>query len=197
MELAVEERVRFLETACTGDSALRTEVEALLAQDALTGGLEPSPSLSEPQGRRIGAFALVREIGSGGMGKVYLAEREDGDFRQRVAIKVIKRGMDTEDILRRFKLERQLLAGLEHPNIARPPLRSRGPWVVAALVFRRDTASFEGLAAARLPLPCCACHTRAPVTPPSSSSASEPAMRRRATSCCRSCTRSFIGSPLA
>ncbi len=124
MDLAGDERVRFLDTACAGDPALRTEAEALLAQDARTGGLEPSPSLPTPEpsaapGRRIGAFALVREIGSGGMGKVYLAEREDGGFRQRVAIKVIKRGMDTDDILRRFKLERQLLAGLEHPNIAR------------------------------------------------------------------------------
>src|SRR5260221_4521878 len=124
MDLAGDERVRFLDTACAGDPALRTEAEALHAQDARTGGLEPSPSLPTPEpsaapGPGIGAFALVREIGSGGMGKVCLAEREDGGFRQRVAIKVIKRGMDTDDILRRFKLERQLLAGLEHPNIAR------------------------------------------------------------------------------
>jgi serine/threonine protein kinase/formylglycine-generating enzyme required for sulfatase activity len=119
MELAEKERAGYLDGVCAGDLALRREVESLLAQDAPTGGPVPSSGRSELASRRIGPFALVREIGSGGMGKVYLAEREEGGFRQRVAIKVLKRGMDTDDILRRFKLERQLLAGLEHPNIAR------------------------------------------------------------------------------
>src|SRR5258706_4166113 len=117
MDLPSEERERFLEREC-GDAELRIEVEELLAQDARTSGLEPPPSSSE--GRRIGAFVLRREIGTGGMGKVYLAERVDGAFRQRVAIKVIKRGMDTDEILRRFKIERQVLADLEHPDHARP-----------------------------------------------------------------------------
>jgi serine/threonine protein kinase len=62
---------------------------------------------------------VVREIGRGGMGAVFLAERDDGHFEQRVAVKLIKRGMDTELVLRRFRAERQILASLQHPNIAR------------------------------------------------------------------------------
>ena len=69
-------------------------------------------------GRRIGVYRLQEEVGRGGMGAVYRAERVDGEFRQTVAIKLIKRGMDTEMILKRFKRERQILASLNHPNIA-------------------------------------------------------------------------------
>lgn len=69
-------------------------------------------------GRRVGVYELRREIGRGGMGAVYLAERVDGEFRQTVAIKLIKRGMDTDLILKRFRRERQIIAALEHPNIA-------------------------------------------------------------------------------
>lgn len=70
-------------------------------------------------GKNVGPFRVVRPIGSGGMGIVYLAERSDDQFEQRVALKVIKRGLDSSDILRRFQAERQILARLEHPNIAR------------------------------------------------------------------------------
>src|SRR5262245_64422558 len=70
-------------------------------------------------GRQVGVYRLVREIGRGGMGAVYLAVRADKEFRHRAAIKIVKRGMDTDFILRRFRNERQILAGLEHPNIAR------------------------------------------------------------------------------
>jgi serine/threonine protein kinase/TolB-like protein/Tfp pilus assembly protein PilF len=70
-------------------------------------------------GRHIGAYRIVREIGRGGMGAVYLAERADEQFQKQVAVKLIKRGMDTDAILRRFQLERQILASLEHPYIAR------------------------------------------------------------------------------
>ncbi|MCA1558022.1 MAG: protein kinase, partial [Acidobacteria bacterium] len=70
-------------------------------------------------GSRIGAYQIEREIGRGGMGAVYLAERADNAFRKRVAIKLVKRGMDTDYILRRFRHERQILAALDHPNIAR------------------------------------------------------------------------------
>jgi non-specific serine/threonine protein kinase/serine/threonine-protein kinase len=108
MDLRPDERRRFLDDTCGDDPDLLAEIEGLLAHDA-----------SAVEGRRIGAFVLGREIGAGGMGKVYLAERADGQFRQRVAIKVIKRGMDTDEILRRFRNERQVLAELEHPNIAR------------------------------------------------------------------------------
>src|SRR3954468_16092971 len=69
-------------------------------------------------GRQIGVYRLEEEIGRGGMGAVYRAERIDGEFRQRVAIKLIKRGMDTDLILKRFRRERQITAALNHPNIA-------------------------------------------------------------------------------
>ncbi|MEZ5285664.1 MAG: serine/threonine-protein kinase [Vicinamibacterales bacterium] len=69
--------------------------------------------------RRIGPYRLVREVGHGGMGAVFLAVRDDDVFQKRVAVKVLKRGMDTDAIVRRFRHERQILAGLDHPNIAR------------------------------------------------------------------------------
>src|SRR5688572_7274602 len=68
---------------------------------------------------RIGPWRVVREIGRGGMGQVFLAERADGQFEQQVAIKLLKRGMDSDAILARFLRERQILAALDHPNIAR------------------------------------------------------------------------------
>jgi non-specific serine/threonine protein kinase/serine/threonine-protein kinase len=133
MELSANERERFLDDACFGDATLRAQVEGLLRHDVSTHGPVPSAArwiddlagrvAIEPEdreaGRRIGAYVILREIGSGGMGKVYLAERDDQQYRKRVAIKLIKRGMDTDDILRRFKNERQILADLDHPNIAR------------------------------------------------------------------------------
>ena len=70
-------------------------------------------------GRRFGPYRVVRELGRGGMGAVYLAERDDGAFEQRVALKLIKRGMDSDQVVARFRAERQILASLEHPNIAR------------------------------------------------------------------------------
>jgi eukaryotic-like serine/threonine-protein kinase len=70
-------------------------------------------------GRLVGPYRLVSELGRGGMGAVYLAERADGEFEKRVALKLVKRGMDTDEVLRRFRFERRVLAGLEHPNIAR------------------------------------------------------------------------------
>jgi len=83
---------------------------------------EPSTGASgerDDMPERIGPYALKRMLGRGGMGAVYLAVRDEGQIKQRVAIKVIRRGMDTKDILRRFDLERQVLASLNHPNIAR------------------------------------------------------------------------------
>ena len=70
-------------------------------------------------GRRLGAYRIEREIGRGGMGAVYEAIRVDNEFNKRVAIKLVKRGMDTDFILRRFRNERQILAALDHPHIAR------------------------------------------------------------------------------
>jgi serine/threonine protein kinase len=75
-----------------------------------------SPSM---QGRQLSGYELVREIGEGGMGSVYLAERVDGTFRKRVAIKLIRPGMNSAEIVERFRREREILASLDHPNIAR------------------------------------------------------------------------------
>ncbi len=80
---------------------------------------QPDDTLDESLNPRVGTYRLVRELGHGGMGSVYLAVRDDDAFRKRVALKVLKRGMDTDAIVRRFRTERQILAGLDHPNIAR------------------------------------------------------------------------------
>lgn len=74
---------------------------------------------TQSPGVMVGRYRLLEEIGRGGMGAVWLAERADGQFDQRVALKVVKRGMDTDEILARFIRERQILARLEHPHIAR------------------------------------------------------------------------------
>lgn len=121
-------RAAFLEEACAGDDALRAHVESLLAADENPAALfDAAPDLlahEPPAGtpaaaQSIGPYRLLEEIGRGGMGAVYHAERADGEFKKRVALKLVKRGMDTDDILRRFRHERQILAALEHPNIAR------------------------------------------------------------------------------
>ncbi|HEX6104534.1 MAG TPA: protein kinase, partial [Gemmatimonadales bacterium] len=121
------DRGLFLEGACAGDTGLRAEVERLLAAHDRAGGFIQIPAVqlsgfdpgASMEGRRIGPYQVVRELGRGGMGAVYLAERADGAFTQRVAIKLIKRGMDTDHVLARFRAERQILASLDHPNIAR------------------------------------------------------------------------------
>ncbi|HEX8246545.1 MAG TPA: tetratricopeptide repeat protein [Pyrinomonadaceae bacterium] len=82
-------------------------------------GKSGNPYTLELAGRQIGAYRIVRKLGAGGMGAVYLAERSDGEFRKRVAIKLVKSGADTAFNLRRFRHERQILAALEHPNISR------------------------------------------------------------------------------
>lgn len=122
-----ELRSAFLAEACAKDAALLSEVESLLRSNkeagsflvatALKASADGQPELGVEQ--RIGSYQLVCEIGHGGMGTVYLADRADAQYRKRVAIKLIKRGMDSESILRRFKNERQILASLDHPNIAR------------------------------------------------------------------------------
>jgi len=124
------ERAAFLDQACAHDPSLRAEVETLLAaaepaegfieraiQDAVTliAADQPEPV----EGQRIGPYEVIRQIARGGMGAVYLAMRADDQYRKHVAIKLIRRGLDTDDIIRRFRNERQILAGLDHPNIAR------------------------------------------------------------------------------
>jgi serine/threonine protein kinase/tetratricopeptide (TPR) repeat protein len=121
-----EERTAALEQSCDGDTALLREAQKLLAQD--TSVFEEFAEIAATRlrcderdriGERMGAYAVVKELGRGGMGAVYLAERADGQFEKRVAIKVLKRGTDTDEVLRRFRIERQILANLEHPHITR------------------------------------------------------------------------------
>jgi non-specific serine/threonine protein kinase/serine/threonine-protein kinase len=128
LPLAGPERDALLRRSCEDDPAVRTEVERLLAAHDRAGDFISSPVIAAPAadqgdtswaGRLVGPYRVVREIGRGGMGAVYLAERADGQYQQRVALKVIKRGMDTEQVLARFRAERQILASLDHPNIAR------------------------------------------------------------------------------
>lgn len=113
--------------ACAGDGALRDEVMALLRADRepnslLDGRAVDAIDAAEsvlPPGSHVGSYRIIERVGSGGMGAVYLAERADGQFEQRVALKVIKRGMDSAAVLARFQAERQILARLQHANIAR------------------------------------------------------------------------------
>lgn len=105
------------------DSALRGEVANLLAFHRRTGDLLPAPPARELQalapGERVGPYRVVEPLGHGGMGMVYLAVRADAAYQKRVALKVLKPGLDTAEILRRFRTERQILAALDHPNIAK------------------------------------------------------------------------------
>ncbi|MEM7352553.1 MAG: serine/threonine-protein kinase [Acidobacteriota bacterium] len=129
VELEAGARTSFLEGACAGDAPLRREVDALIASDAEDLGLERpvveqavgllEAQRPEPTGQRIGAYRLLHEIGRGGMSTVYLAVRDDDQYQQRVAIKLIRDGLGSDDRRRRFLQERQILAGLDHPNIAR------------------------------------------------------------------------------
>src|SRR5215510_1167456 len=124
-------RATFLVEACAGDESLRLEVESLLASDEQAGDFLNTPAMkiateeiAEERarslvGRQLGHYRLLSQLGAGGMGEVYLAARADDQFRKQVAIKLVKRGMDTDNILRRFRHERQILAALDHPNIAR------------------------------------------------------------------------------
>ncbi len=118
-----EELSPWLDDACGGDAELRREVESLLAQeDRLTGFIEePAVPLRRERddvGRRVGPYRLTRLLGRGGMGAVYLAVRE-GEFEQRVALKLVQDWLVNDDLVRRFHAERQILARLEHPAIAR------------------------------------------------------------------------------
>ena len=131
VDLDPNQRTALLEKECGGDEALRAEIESLLKSDEQTGDFIEQPAFAIPRdlfpdnaeepfvGRQFGAYQVIREIGRGGLGAVYLAARADDEYRKQVAIKVIRRGLDTDDIIRRFRNERQILAQLDHPNIAR------------------------------------------------------------------------------
>src|SRR5215469_549277 len=127
-DLDPDEQARFLESACSGDEELRREVGSLLAHDSAGEGRitealgDTAQSLFSSENlidTRLGAWRVLQEIGRGGMGAVYLAARDDDQFQKRVAIKVVKRGMDTVELLNSFRRERQNLAHLDHPYIAR------------------------------------------------------------------------------
>ena len=127
------ERAALIERACAGDADLRREVESLLAHEA------PSKSFIETsafalaaeilaadddaerarwENKQVGAYRIIREIGRGGMGAVFLAEREGAEFRQQVALKVVRHSLADTELVRHFRRERQILASLTHSNIA-------------------------------------------------------------------------------
>jgi serine/threonine protein kinase len=125
-----DERAAFLDVACRGNPRIRADVEELLeASDRAGGFLETSPvrelsptmdgpTLVESAGTVIGPYKLIEKIGEGGFGVVFLAEQER-PVRRKVALKVIKPGMDTRQVIARFEAERQALAMMDHPNIAK------------------------------------------------------------------------------
>ncbi|MEE8523462.1 MAG: serine/threonine-protein kinase [Thermoanaerobaculia bacterium] len=133
LERPADERHAFLDRKCGGDGALAARVRALLAADdgaealvdehmAQALGRELSPDGDDEDAlpfERIGPYRLLHEIGRGGLNTVYLAQRDDEHFEKQVALKLVRRGLDTDDVLLRFRYERQILARLEHPNIAR------------------------------------------------------------------------------
>lgn len=127
-DLAPGQWENFLDSTCGNDTQLREEVLSLLRYDTrddppLLDALHADAASvvgDEPAaGRRVGPYRIEREIGRGGMAVVYLALRADGEFQKRVAIKLIKRGMDTQAVVNRLRRERSILAALDHPYIAR------------------------------------------------------------------------------
>lgn len=121
-------RAAFLDQACGDDRTLRSEVESLLGYHTSTDGVLDTPPVNTPFapdtgdpliGTLVGPYRVIDRIGQGGMGTVYRATRADGSIDRFVALKVIRTGMATADLVRRFHEERQALAGLDHPGIAR------------------------------------------------------------------------------
>ena len=137
LEKAEAERSAWLAETCAGDAALRLEVESLLVAHGQAGAFLEVPALvaggaadavaraardggmPSLAGRQFGAYRIVRELGHGGMGVVYLAERADDAFEKQVAIKVVRGGPAGAALMQRFLEERRILARLDHPNIAR------------------------------------------------------------------------------
>src|SRR5437016_5210184 len=133
--MPASERTAFLDRSCGTDTTLRDELRQLVRATEASGDFleEPvahvaGPLIAReletigriPPGTRVGPYRVIREIGRGGMGVVCLAERDDGEYQKRVALKVVLRRPGMEEIsVRRFREERQILASLEHPGIAR------------------------------------------------------------------------------
>src|SRR5262252_7333702 len=129
LPLSAGARTALLDEACGVDADLRREVASLLASHHAGGGFVQrrienalvsfhATSVADAQPARVGPYRLIRELGRGGMGTVFLAERDDAVYQAQVAVKLVRPGMDTEFILARFRRERQTLARLHHPNIA-------------------------------------------------------------------------------
>ncbi len=133
LECESTERAALLNCACEADDDLRLEVESLLAHHAPSESFIETPAfmlaaelLADDQAegprfenRQFGAYRIIRELGHGGMGAVFLAERADGEFQQNVALKIIRQSVADKELEKRFRRERQILATLNHPNIAR------------------------------------------------------------------------------
>jgi len=125
LDLPAESRTSLLDRRCQDDPAVHAEVDSLLKAAKAVGGFLSTPAMLAtepllediPPGTRIGAWRILCRIGRGGMGVVYEAERAEGDFRQRVAVKLLRQESVAE--LPRFHIERQILASLEHPGVAR------------------------------------------------------------------------------
>ena len=129
LELEGKERSDYVQNACGSNKKLLDEVLSLIAAHEMTGVLDrqlddvrisaiKQAKREQMRGKQIGNFRIVREVGSGGMGSVYLAERTDGEFEQRVALKILHSDVTTDSHIRRFMAERQILASLNHSNIA-------------------------------------------------------------------------------
>ncbi|MEM8993680.1 MAG: serine/threonine-protein kinase, partial [Acidobacteriota bacterium] len=130
-ELAADDVPAYLDEACGDDDALRREVAGMLGAsvdaearlDAVVEGgvaeLRPAAEVSAKTPERVGAYRILEVIGEGGLGKVFLAERDDDEFQKRVAVKWLRPELVSPELRRRFRLERQVLATLEHPYIAR------------------------------------------------------------------------------
>jgi hypothetical protein len=122
LRLDPPERPAYLTRACEDDSEMRQEIESLLEAHEASGEWLEKPALREPPdsvlGTRLGAYEVVELIGNGGMGSVYRGVRIDEAYQKEVAIKVVKRGLDLDRVVRQFRRERQIAASLEHPNIA-------------------------------------------------------------------------------
>jgi non-specific serine/threonine protein kinase/serine/threonine-protein kinase len=128
VERPTEERAAFVAEACAGDGGLLATLEAMLRADARRTDVLEQPAWVDTaagdhpealQGSRVGDYEVVGLVGQGGMGVVYHGVRADDAFRKRVAIKLVKRGMDSAFVVQRFRAEREILASLDHPHIAR------------------------------------------------------------------------------
>ncbi len=128
LEIETSRRSIFVSKMCNGDEALRSEVESWLASHAESGDFIENPIFSTGNifskgnsavGRKFGNYLIIREIGLGGMGAVYLAKRTDGEFEQEAALKIVRQTVAESQMIERFRRERQILASLNHPNIAR------------------------------------------------------------------------------